>query len=340
MNNSHYSQSQLLAKQAMIDMALTDREQFRVQAEASLLLFDRRERKLLQKIETKTVSAYDVLYAWKNELDPIIKELQAKSVDKAFHADIKKQLLLDEGEVNQKVQQLIDQRIDEVRNRFLEQAYIKSSAKKRRLVKAFLLRTDQELNELLSHIESVTLSKIVAYDYGITLVDHHSSVSRRLTNRHMVRRERRRLRSHRNKRLTYIQQRQEELTVQNNGLLSAIDAMGWDLITVISLRNQYEKLVSSLPPTSAKNITKRLTIFEEVTQELRNNHIEKFNTKNPKFRLELAYKQAREVDALLLKIFNLSNVQKNQLLICSKEYRELTEERVTLLTEDNLAHIV
>ena len=69
---------ELRAKQALVDMVLTDREKFRAQAELALLQFNRRDRKLIKQLETGTTNAYPVLIMWKQELSPLRKNLEAK----------------------------------------------------------------------------------------------------------------------------------------------------------------------------------------------------------------------------------------------------------------------
>ncbi|USN96641.1 MAG: hypothetical protein H6797_00350 [Candidatus Nomurabacteria bacterium] len=338
MKNSTISQNELLDKQAMIDMVLMDREHFRAQAESSLLRFSPRERKLLKKIETETVSAYDVLYAWKNELNPLIKQLESKRVDKTFRIDMKKQLILAEDELNEKVRQLVEARISEIQTRFLEKMYT-SDRTAYRNAEMLLTKPDQELDELLSHVVSATLSTIVAAEHGVTIIDGHASLFRRLRLRRQVRRERKQIKSSHRERLAYITRRKQVLTNQNGGLLVAISEKGWDLITIISMRNQYEKRINALPLKSSKNVVKRLAIFEEITQKFRNDYIEKITSTNPKAGLNSVRTITQEVDDLLQRIFDLSTAQKNQLLVHSKEYRELTEEHQEILVENNKVHI-
>lgn len=333
MNSYTISQNEIYAKQTMIDLLLADREQFRTQSELFLRQFKPRERKQLKGIETRSISAYHLLYSWKNELYPVVKQLVAKRTDKKFRAYMKKQLIVSNDELDAKIEQLIDMRINEVRTRFLKQLYSDSGSAYKNAQK-LLKKTDEELDELLSRVISVTLSTIVASENGVAIVDGHASLLRRLRCHRKVRRERKYLRSSRGKRLAYIQQRKQELSNKSNGLFLEINEKGWDLITIISLRNQYEKIINGLPQKSAQNVVKRLAVFEEVTQKFRNDYIEKTNTANPKAGLGFAQIAAQEVDDLLLRIFDLSTTQKNQLLIHAKEYRELIEEQTEILLED------
>jgi hypothetical protein len=241
-----------------------------------------------------------------------------------------KHLILADDELDTKVGQLIDERLVEVRERFLEQKYLNDSEAYSN-ARELLDHPEQELDELLSHLVAATLSKIVAAEYSVTIVDAHAGLWRRINSRRRVNGERRRDLGFRNKRLAYITQRQQELTDLNNGLLMAIAEKGWDLVIIISMRNQYEKRINALPPKDAKSVIKRLAVFEKITRQFRDDYIEKTNANSPKTGLQFAHTLTEEVNALLLQIFDLSTVQKNQLLVHAKEYRELATERQTII---------
>ncbi|MDB5184132.1 MAG: hypothetical protein JWO07_813 [Candidatus Saccharibacteria bacterium] len=321
-------QRELAVKQQLTDIALTDREQFRTQAQTALLHFARRDRNTLTRIETKATTAYDVLGTWSDQLRPLRAQLEARRSEPAFRAAIKKQLVLMDNELDSKVQELIDDRLFEVQIAFLDDLY-PTNSEARSHAKNLLSRPDLELNELLARLTECILYMTIADNNGISVVDPHSRLFRRIGSRQRVRRERRATKRLQRERLSYIARREKELMNLNGGLLRAISDNGWDLVTVISLRNTYDKRVNALPKKDSASALKRLAIFEKVTQQFRDDYVQHMST--GKMSLELTRKLTTEVDSLLLRIFDLSMVQKNQLLIQSREHRELTTERQTLL---------
>ena len=108
----------------------------------------------------------------------------------------------------------------------------------------------------------------------------------------------------------------------------------WDLVTIISMRNQYDKRIGAMAKKDRSSALKRLAVFEKVTQQFRNDYIEQATS--AKMSLELTRQLSEEVDALLLRIFDLSTVQKNQLLVQSKEYRELIVESKNIVTNNTI----
>ena len=111
-------QRELALKQQLSDLALTNREQFRTQATATYRHFSRRDRKQVHSIESREVTAYDILGAWQDQLQPLQKQLQSKRTDQTFRVTIKKQLILGASELDAKINELIDSRIVEVRTAF------------------------------------------------------------------------------------------------------------------------------------------------------------------------------------------------------------------------------
>lgn len=326
-------QRELALKQQLSDLALTNREQFRTQATATYRHFSRRDRKQVHSIESREVTAYDILGAWQDQLQPLQKQLQSKRTDQTFRVTIKKQLILGASELDAKINELIDSRIVEVRTAFLNQFYATDS-KQWYSLQQLIQQSDQELQDLLSRLTEYSLYTIVARENTITIIDPNSHLFTRLGQGRRVRHERKKTSRQRQERLAYIDQREKELLRSNGGILAAIMKKEWDLVTIISMRNQYDKRIGAMAKKDRSSALKRLAVFEKVTQQFRNDYIEQATS--AKMSLELTRQLSEEVDALLLRIFDLSTVQKNQLLVQSKEYRELIVESKNIVTNNTI----
>lgn len=326
---SNINQRELTLKQELTDLALTDREQFRSDAATSLRYFYRGDRRILTNIQTDTVNAYDFLAAWNDRLRPLRKQLESSRTDNRFHASIEKYLVVSKPELETKVGEIINDRVAETEKAFLDSHYVPNSRQRSR-AKRLLQRSESNLDQLLTLLTKYILYKNIGKEFGIVIVDPYSSFMTRIYNHLRIRRERKSTMRSRRQRLTYIDRRQKELSHMNGGLLAAISEKGWDLATVISMRNHYDKLVAQQSKKQPVDAIKRLSIFEKVTSEFREDYVK--NTASSKTSLEMTRQLSEDVDALLLRIFDLSNVQKNQLFIQSKEYRELIAERQEIVT--------
>lgn len=80
-------------------------------------------------------------------------------------------------------------------------------------------------------------------------------------------------------------------------------------------------------PIPIDNAVKRLEIFDQITVGFKNKQLENNVINSNKINLELTRTKIKEIDTLLLRIFDLSNIQKNQLLSQVKEYRDLFKEQ-------------
>ncbi|MFZ2545030.1 MAG: hypothetical protein WAW80_03565 [Candidatus Saccharimonadales bacterium] len=321
-------QRDLALKQNIIDLALTDRETFRTQATTALRRLGRDDRKLLKGVASKEIAVYDILSAWHDTLQPLLEQLESKRTDHVFRTSIKKLLILEEKTLDTKINELIDSRISEARVSFIDKIYSTNSDMRYNAM-LLLQHPKYELDELLSRFTEYILYRKIAVDNNITLVDAHSWLIRRILNGIKVKRERNTALRNHQERLAYIDKRINELLSQNDGLLDAILKREWDLITIISIRNQYDKRINTLSKKDSASALKRLTLFEELTRKFRDDYVE--NVVTAKTSLQTTRRLKEEVDTLLLKIFDLSTIQKNQLLIQSKEYRELAIERQSLL---------
>lgn len=96
---------------------------------------------------------------------------------------------------------------------------------------------------------------------------------------HPHRFERKKTIQNRNERLSYITRRQSTLLATNNGILAEILDKEWDLVTVISMRNQYEKRVNALPKTGQYRYKSVLPSLKKITQQFRDDYIEKTASK-------------------------------------------------------------
>lgn len=117
-------------------------------------------------------------------------------------------------------------------------------------------------------------------------------------------------------------------------MIPSIIKNNWELIEVIGLRNSYDKKVSQLPKTQISNAIKRLEIFDQITVDFKKKQLENNKIDSNKINLESTRSRIKEIDTLLLRIFDLSNIQKNQLILLMKEYRDLLDERTKIFNKN------
>lgn len=325
-------------RQQITDSILTNLEDFRTNAARAYHDFIPVERKLLASIETNDTTSYNVLAAWDNELRPLLHTLHSKLSAETFRAFMVKNLVLNEKEAQTKIDQIITERKSEVLRSFIYDLYpiVKKgrtdiNSKQRERAKDLLSRPESDIEQIRNHQIDYMLYKEAAAQNHITVADSHASLFKRIRTKARIRAERKKILAAENNRLLYITKRLRELSAMNGGLLINLLDKKMDLMVILDLRNRYEKKIAKLSPEEAKNAVKRLAIFDSETLEFKKEQIEKLVINSDQTSLETTRAITRDIDTLLLRIFDLTTTQKNQLLLHTKEYRELTQEQTTIL---------
>lgn len=123
-------------------------------------------------------------------------------------------------------------------------------------------------------------------------------------------------------RFAEINQRLHELGQSNDGLVPKVIHADWNLVEVIALRHTYEKKLQALSLEKVVDSKHRLKLFDTVTGAFKKSHTKQIADLN----LAAARRATQTIDSLLLQIFDLNQVAKNQLIVDIKEYRELSAE--------------
>jgi len=321
-------------RQLILNSLLTNVENFRSDATKAFSDYSLIERSTLENIEADDISSYSVLTAWEQELMPIQQSLSDTRSDDNFSIFLIKNLILNNDEIQPKINQIISKREIEVLHNFTNQIYPINEhdeyAEQRQQANILLSKPESDIIQIKNHQIDYILYAEIARLNNITVIDLHTSLFSRILGNLRLRSERKKTVKAENERLQFIKNRLEILSNMNGGLIVEIFEIKWDLITIFSLRNLYEKKINKLSVDDAKNAVKRLAIFDAETLKFRNEQIDKLSINSDQVSLEITRSMTTNIDNLLLRIFDLTNIQKNQLLLYSKEYRELRAEQTAI----------
>ena len=331
-------------RQRINDLVLTDVEIFRAEANRAYSEFNIKERRLLENITTKDTTSYGVLAAWQDKILPILNDLTDKQTDKTFYKFIAKNLVMDETKSQNKANQIIKDRKNEIISNFVFEIFpIQKGSKdickqQRERTLKLLSQPIKEIDRIKNHLINYMICQEIADQNKITIADTYDSFFKRKKAKSRIRSERKKAIKSENLRLEYIKKRFKSLSARNNGLIDKIANKKWDLMIILALRNQYEKSIGKLSKTDEKNALKRLEIFDKETKDFKKEQIERLVIDSDQANLETTRTLIKDTDELLLQIFDLTTIQKNQLVLNVKEYRELTEEKAAILqTRSNRA---
>lgn len=320
-------------QQAVISTLLSDVEKFRFDAKRALGNYSRTERSLLESIEAPTVSSEAFLAEWSDNLKPQLDKLESKMTDTAFSEVITKSLLLSQENAQEKIYEIISQRKHEILDEFLFRIYPMDAngksdiyAKQRERARVLLDMPVQDIKTIQAHQADYLLYTELAKQNAVTIIDPHDSLFTRIRKNKLIKAERKSAYAYQKKRIQFITERLAILASMHKGLLVQLHDKQLDLVTIFDMRHQYEKKLTALTGSQKNNPVKHLAIFETVTQKYIAKQTERLAGAATKASLEETKKIAKELETVLLQIFDLSNAEKNQLLLYAKEYRELTKE--------------
>lgn len=330
---------ELSTKQQIIDLALTDVEDFRAQGYLACRNFTKKEREDLKSIASQHVNSYELLSLWQDNLKPRIKKLSKERTNSEFINSLTKHLSVDESEAQSVANELVSKRQQKNLINFANSVYTKPEkgrdrlAKKRNTLIDFLSKSEKEIDKIRKNLVEYMMFDSISRAQKITILDPTKNIFTKSKLKRRIERERKLIFKNNRKRLNDIYSRLEELSKNNDGLIVKINDRKWDLMTILALKNNYEKKISKLSDDKPDSVNKRLSIFESEIKEFKERELDKMETLPNQTSIDLARVASEDIDKLLLQIFNLTNIQKNQLVLQMKEFRELNVERKDIISE-------
>ena len=337
---------EIMRRQQIADSLITNLEEFRTDAARAYAEYLPYERSIISNLKTDKIDAYTVLEDWEETLKPLLEAINDKRSDANFRKIITEQLLLVDTETQVKINSLVIDRKFELINNFISKFYpVNKKAKnryrqQRQQIRELLSMPASKIQSVKNHYVCYLLYKEATERNNITAIDSHTSLIKRLVAKRHIRHERKQTIKSENSRLSYINDRIKSLSAMNSGLLVDISNKKWDFVAILDLRHNYEKKISKLTKENEKDAVKRLSIFDAVTADFKKSQIEKMTIDSDISNLETTRTITKDIDSILLRIFDLSNIQKNQLLVCFKEYRELGQEKTSILDRQSIRRLL
>lgn len=312
----------------------TDREAFRAQATEALKRFTPEDRERAASLETRHTTTDDILRAWTEQVEPIHQDLEQKRDDSRFKKSLIKAIGFSDNDADKAVDYLVDERKESLLDEVLSNLYPTEDGEipyQRNYAHEMLSQSDADINDFFSRYIDFIKAVDAAEQSGVLLCDPHSSWLERQKAAIQINKERQRLNKNEDARLQEIEHQLETLGNDSESLVGQIIAKNWNFITLLDLRSKYQKHVDALSKDDSKNPSKRLKLFERVTQSFRDRETERLAKANHSHSLKALRKINEEVYDLLLEIFDLDNTKRNRLLMDIQRHTRLSQERDLIL---------
>lgn len=302
-----------------VDTLLVNEVEFQADTARFSTEFTQRERKQIEQFSTKHVSGFLFLEHYFLHTQPIIDTIQLAASNTKFTRELSNQLHLKDDEARHYVNELTTQRAREVITDSVKEFYQLSpkqqASKHVRVMEHALLAEHDSLKTSYQHALHFFSYTELASTCHIPYVDSQASYVKRRRMQRRVNRHNERMASARYQDYQHTM-RKRLIEVVYGDILHDLLHYDWNIATILALRNKYEK---ALKTAKAGNDTyEQLLIAQNASKDFVAEQTKRLTQAGS---LSQQQETQAAVQALVVKIFSLSTVQKNSLLLLVKEYK-------------------
>lgn len=309
-----------------IDVLVDNIEQFRVEAAEACRIFTPLDRKLVKRLETKDLDGYDFFNRWYAQVRIQYRHLH-KPIGATFVRTISQNLEFSAQRAEEVASRLIQERENELAEEFITDIYGSKLRKTQRTtIEDMLTWNEKDIEDFRSRYIRYEIYTQIAVKNRVTIYDPHLSWLKRRTSIKRIRSERAHTIRGIEKRVAEINRQLEILYRQNEGLIHKILATKIDIVTIIVARTEYEKQLQELPKSVRANPVTKANLYAEVAAPLRDSYGKQLKTPFSGS-LSDARQIVSDIDQVLVKVFDLSNSEKNKLMTDMKSVRDLSKEK-------------
>ena len=281
---------------------------FRAQAATVLARVPRRFRRDARVLNRSKRTMHDMLTAWRDECLPRLETITSAHNATTLQQALQEDLLAETSSRQQLIAMMIPVRLEEERLAFARSQF--TSKREKKPYRRTLAFTQQPIEVCRQQVEDFMryeLYRAVLGEVGVTVVDKQARPLVRCWQRLRAGRQVKKLR--------------REVTRR---LAARLFGLNIDYVTVLAARQEYEKALGRLSKKAVESPAKRLALYEKKTEAIREEYLD---TVPGVANLSEAQRAVKEIDSVLLAIFDLDATARNELMGAFKRYRTLTRER-------------
>lgn len=301
-------------------------EQFRANAFEVSQSYTPHDRKVIKALCLDRMESYHFFQCWHDEIRIPLRNLR-KPLSATLVRSLSNTLTYSDRESKDLANALIETRERELVKKITQRIYGDTYRKSQRsAVISVLSKKEDDIEALyLRYIEWKTYAEL-AKDNRISLYDPYTSWVKRRSTSAKIKKENKKLLQKENERIASIDQKLQILYVQDDNLISHIKATNIDIVTIVAVKTEYEKQLQRISEADRHNPVIRTNIYKKATEGLREAFGEKY--KNCQIEsLKESQRIVNDIDTVLIRVFDLSNSKKNQLMADMKTVRELLKEK-------------
>ena len=288
--------------------------------------FTRDMRREATLLDTASFGAGEFYIAWRDEIVSRDEVIAKAATDTKLQKELTRSLVLEKEEAEQYAVSLVQKRHEEHKAAFLDEKYSPKEKRARHAAALFLERTQESNEERVQRYIDWQLYHVVADDYEMTVYDPQAPILKKLVLRSKVRRQTKRLVRMTRRGLRKLAKERGAIEAHDKGIITALVAVSIDLVSVRAAYRAYEKSLKTLGDDEQTPAAK-LTLYKEATEKIREEHLASLVGAHG---LQDIQRAASEIDTVLLRVFDLSNREYNELMNLFKRYRDIQREQTRL----------
>lgn len=301
--------------------------QFRTQAEQAYAACPRAFRAMARRFDRSLPMALEFFLNWREDCLPRLQSIEQASQQKSAQALLSEKFLFDETQRDEILRDITSQALAAERSRFVTKNYPITEKRLHQLAQQFVDQPTEVCQQQIDNFINYLLYQTVAREAGVIVRDRQARLAVRLVQSLRGGRQVRRLVRQMRQRLRQIDDEVLKLESTQNGLVSRLIGLNIDYVTVLAARQEYEKALARLSKKAAESPAKRLVLYEKKTESIRATYLD---AAPGLANLADTQKAVKEIDDVLLAVFDLDTTQRNEIMKALKSYRELVRERDAL----------
>lgn len=302
-----------------VDTLLISEAEFQSELTRFSTEFTKHERAQIDQFSTKLVSGFSFLQHYFLHIQPIIDTIQSAASNTKFTRELTNQLHLKDDEVRHYIGDLTTQRAREIIAKTVREFYQLSpkqqTSKRIRAMEQALLTEHDSLETSYQHSLHFFSYAELASACNVPYVDSQASYLKRRRMQRRVNRHNERMASARYQDYQHTM-RKRLIEVVYGDVLQGLLQYDWNIATVLALRNKYKKALKTAQ--RGDDTYEQLLVAQKVSKDFVADETKRLS---PDASLSQQCATQANIQALLVKIFSLSTVQKNSLLLLVKEYK-------------------
>lgn len=301
--------------------------QFRTQAVQAYTACPRAFREMARRFDRSLPMALEFFLSWREDCLPRLQSIEQASQQKSAQTLLSEKFLFDETQRDEILRDITSQALAAERSRFVTQSYPITEKRLHKLAQQFVDQPTEVCQQQIDDFINYLLYQTVAREAGVIVRDRQARLAVRLVQSLRGGRQVRRLVRQMRQRLRQIDNEVLKLESTQNGLVSRLIGLNIDYVTVLAARQEYEKALARLSKKAAESPAKRLALYEKKTESIRAAYLD---AAPGLANLADTQKAVKEIDDVLLAVFDLDTTQRNEIMKALKQYRELVRERDAL----------